>query len=241
MPVLEHNDARIHYEIHGKGFPILLLAPGGMRSSISFWDKVTWNPINQLSAHYQVIAMDQRNAGQSSGPIQSTDGWHTFAEDQIALLDHLNVEQCHLAGMCIGGPYIMGLLQQCPERVACAIIFQSIGLANNRQVFFELFDSWAQELKSKFPDTSEQTWTSFRQAMFGGDFLFNVSEEFVSQITNPLLVLMGNDIYHPEETSRKIAELLPSAGFIEKWKEPQYIGAAKAAVEEFLAGHTPNL
>ncbi len=240
MPILQHNDAQIYYEVHGDGFPILLLAPGGMRSSIPFWDKVPWNPISQLSGHFQVIAMDQRNAGQSSGPIEGSHGWQTFADDQIALLDHLNIQRCHLAGMCIGGPYIMGLIQSCAERIASAVVFQSIGLDDNRQAFFDMFDSWANELQDTFPSMDTQSWESFRHNMFGGDFLFNVSEDFVQQCQTPLLVLMGKDIYHPESTSRKIAELAPAAKFVEHWKEPENIATAKHAVEKFLAEHTPD-
>ena len=76
--------------------------------------------------------------------------------------------------------------------------------------------------------------------MYGGDFLFNVSREFVSRCTTPLLVLLGNDLYHPEETSREIAVLAPNAMLIEHWKEPEHHAAAKAAVERFLAEHTPR-
>ena len=28
MPILKRPDAEIHYEVHGKGFPLLLYAPG---------------------------------------------------------------------------------------------------------------------------------------------------------------------------------------------------------------------
>jgi len=75
--------------------------------------------------------------------------------------------------------------------------------------------------------------------MYGGDFLFNVSREFVSRCTTPLLVLLGNDLYHPEETSREIAALAPNATLVEHWKEPERQPAAKKAVESFLAEHTP--
>lgn len=240
MPLFNHADAQIYYEVHGKGFPILLLAPGGMRSSISFWDKVAWNPIEQLASSYQVIAMDQRNAGRSTAPIKSTDCWQTFTDDQVALLDHLNIERCHLAGMCIGGPYSFGLIQSIPQRIASAVIFQTIGLSDNRQVFLDLFDGWAEELKPAFPMVSSETWHTFRQAMFGGDFLFNVSEAFVSQCLTPLLVLMGDDIYHPQETSRKIAELAPQASLIEHWKEAEHMPLARRSVDEFLQRHTPS-
>ena len=93
MPIFERGDTKLYYEEHGSGFPLLLIAPGGMRSSVSFWDKVAWNPITQLSPNYRVIAMDQRNAGQSTAPISGSDSWHTYTEDQLALMDHLGVDQ----------------------------------------------------------------------------------------------------------------------------------------------------
>ncbi|MEW6296350.1 MAG: alpha/beta hydrolase [Thermodesulfobacteriota bacterium] len=240
MPIFARGDIKLYYEEHGKGFPLLLIAPGGMRSAISFWDKAPWNPITQLAPHYRVIAMDQRNAGQSVAPIRATDGWQVYTEDQLALLDHLGVGRFHVAGMCIGGSYCMGLIQAAPQRVASAVLFQPIGLLNNRQAFFEMFDGWAKEQQPAHPEADAKTWESFKQNMYGGDFLFNVSREFVARCPTPLLVLLGNDLYHPQETSREIVALAPNATLIERWKEPEHHAAAKAAVERFLAQHTPR-
>lgn len=240
MPIFERDDIQLYYEEHGAGFPVLLIAPGGMRSAVSFWENTPWNPIEQLAPHYRVIAMDQRNAGQSVAPIRATDSWHVYTEDQLALLDHLGVERFHVAGMCIAGPYIMGLIQAAPQRVASAVLFQTIGLHDNRQAFFEMFDSWADELKPQRPEVGQETWEAFKTSMYSGDFLFNVSREFVASCQTPLLVLLGNDLYHPEETSREIAALAPNATLIEKWKEPEHHAAAKQAVERFLAEHTPK-
>ncbi|HAA67398.1 MAG TPA: alpha/beta hydrolase, partial [Acidimicrobiaceae bacterium] len=91
-----------------------------MKSEVSFWNSTPWNPIEQLRGAFRVIAMDQRNAGRSTGPIAASDGWHTYAQDQIALLDHLGVDRFAVAGMCIGGPYAMGLIAEVPERVSAA-------------------------------------------------------------------------------------------------------------------------
>ena len=93
MPMLSRDDVHLYYEEHGTGFPLLLIAPGGMRSAVSCWDSTPWNPIEQLSPHYRVIAMDQRNAGRSVAPVRATDSWHTYTADQLALLDHLGVER----------------------------------------------------------------------------------------------------------------------------------------------------
>ncbi len=60
-----------------------------MRSAISFWARSPWNPIETLSDRFRVIAMDQRNAGHSTAPIHSGNGWHSYTADHIALMDHL--------------------------------------------------------------------------------------------------------------------------------------------------------
>jgi hypothetical protein len=88
--------------------------------------------------------------------------------------------------------------------------------------------------------TSEETWESFKKSMYGGEFLFNVSRAFVANCKTPMLVLLGNDLHHPEASSRELAALAPNAMLIEKWKEPEHQPAAKKAVETFLAEPTPR-
>ncbi len=240
MPIFERDDTSIYYEEQGSGFPILLIAPGGMRSAIPFWKSAPWNPIEQLSGDYRVIAMDQRNAGKSTAPVRARDSWHVYTEDQLALMDHLGVDRFHVAGMCIGGPYCMGLVQSAPDRIASVVLFQTIGLHENRDAFFAMFDDWAKDLKPDRPEVAESDWSTFRQSMYGGEFLLNVSREFVAECQTPLVVLCGNDLYHPETTSREIAELAPNAQFIEHWKEGEDQVAAQARVVSFLAANTPG-
>lgn len=238
MPFFKNDDARIYYEIHGDGPPVLLLAPGGMRSSIPIWGGVSYNAIERLAPHYRVIAMDQRNAGQSTAPITGGDGWRDYCADQVALLDYLGVEQFHAVGMCIGGSFIMGLAKAAPERLVSAVMLQTIGYDDNRETFFELFDTWGVGLNAAHPSVSEDEWAAFRSTMFGSNFLFSVSEDDVANCQTPLLVLMGEDVYHPEITSRRVAELAPNATLIERWKEGAAAVAASAAIDAFLAARS---
>ena len=238
MAWLEQDGIRIYYETYGEGYPLLLFAPGGMRSAIDFWGKSSWNPITALAGDFQVIAMDQRNAGSSTAPVTGADGWHTYTADHLALLDHLGIEKCHIMGGCIGGPYCFGLMQAAPERVSAAIIQQTIGLDGNRDAFYEMFDSWADEVKSSHPEADEAAWRSFRSNMYDREFLFNVDREFIKQCQTPLLVLLGNDLYHPESTSREIASLAPNNQLLEDWKaDPK--ATAQAALT-FLQQHQPH-
>ena len=239
MAIFRRDDTVLHYESHGSGFPILLFAPGGMRSAMSFWENAEWNPVTTLSPHFRVIAMDQRNAGSSTAPVRAEDGWATYTDDHLALLDHLQIDKAHLLGGCIGGPYCMGVIERAPERVASAVLQQSIGNdGNNRSRFFEMFDQWANDVRTRLPAVSDETWTRFRANMFDKPFLYNVSREFVAACQTPLLVLMGNDAYHPESISREIADLAPNARLVERWKDAAADGTVETVVA-FLREHTP--
>ncbi len=240
MANFTRDSVDIHYDDYGSGFPLLLIAPGGMRSAASFWESTPWNPITQLSDRYRVIAMDQRNAGRSTAPISGTDGWATYTADQLALMDHLGCEQFHVAGMCIGGPYIMGLIQAAPERVASATLFQTIGLDENRHAFYDMFDDWAIAIRDDHPEVDDAAWNQFRSNMYDGDnFLFNVDRDFVATVQTPLLVLLGGDLYHPESSSRIVHEAAPNSTLIEDWMEGEARSAAMDQFAAFLAEHTP--
>ena len=238
MAIFERDDITLYYEDHGAGFPVLLFAPGGMRSAATFWEGSQFNPIVELSTRFRVIAMDQRNAGRSRAPVSADDGWHTYTADHIALLDHLGIERTHLLGGCIGGPYCLGLIQAVPERVASAVLQQSIGFEDNRQLFYEMFQGWADDIAPDHPEADAAAWRSFRSNMYDGDFDFNVGRDFVASCETPMLVLMGSDPYHPESTSREIAALAPNATLVERWKSPEEDGTV-AKVIAFLEAHTP--
>lgn len=235
MPEFRRGDVSIHYEEHGRGFPLLLLAPGGMRSSIAFWERAPWNPLRELAEDFRLIALDQRNAGRSTAPIHPDDGWHVYAEDQLALLDHLGIERCHLMGGCIGSSFALGLLQAARERVCAAVLQNPIGLYANRDMFYALFDDWAAEQAARRPDQPKVDLAEFRERMYGGDFVFNVSRAFARTCDAPLLILCGSDQYHPTPISQELAQLAPNAELIEGWKEriPETVQRVRA----FLRAH----
>lgn len=238
MPIFERDQIALHYEEQGEGFPVLLIAPGGMKSAIRFWESTPWNPIEQLKGEFRVIAMDQRNAGSSTAPVTSSDGWHSYIDDQLALMDHLRCERFHVAGMCIGGPYCLGLIERAPERVASATLFQTIGRDDNQEAFYAMFDNWAEELQAAGRADADALRT-FRENMYGGaKVLFNVDENFVAECRTPLLVFMGDDLYHPASTSRMIADKAPNAKFVESWKEGEKRAVAQSAFAEFLRSHS---
>ncbi len=240
MPTLTLGETSIHYEVHGSGYPVLLLAPGGMRSSIAFWDRAPFHPVRELAGQFRVVAMDQRNAGQSRAPVDASDDWRTYTSDHVALLDHLGIERCHVLGGCIGGAFGLSLMAVAPARVTAAVLLQPIGLgADNRTVFLALFDGWAEELVRSRRDVAAEALAGLRANLFSGDFVFSVSRDDVRRSVAPVLVLRGDDIYHPSATSEEIARIAPHGELVSSWKEGDDVARAVSRVKAFLAAHAP--
>ncbi|MEM9695217.1 MAG: alpha/beta hydrolase, partial [Myxococcota bacterium] len=148
MPAWTAGSLTIHYETAGPedGPAVLLLAPGGMRSTAERWAQIGFDALSLLpQLGFRAIAMDQRNAGgASTGPIDDDCGWSQYAQDQIALLDQLGIDRCHLLGCCIGGAFILKLFSVAPARFGASVLMQPIGAtAENQTVFRELFDGWS--------------------------------------------------------------------------------------------------
>ena len=151
MASFKSGDVDIHYDEHGEGFPVLLIAPGGMKSEV---------------------------------------------------------------------------------------LFQTIGLSQNREAFFDMFDGWATELRPTRPEVAPEAWDQFKMNMYGSDkVLFNVDETFLKTVTTPLLVLEGNDLYHPSESSLIVSDLAQNATLIRDWKSGEAMEMAAQQFAEFLAVH----
>jgi pimeloyl-ACP methyl ester carboxylesterase len=243
MPTFKYNDVTLYYEEHGKGFPILTFAPAGLASTIKVWSEPSApiNPMTEFARNYRVIVMDQRNAtgGRSHAPITAKDGWHSYAADHRALLDHLRIDRCHLYGQCIGGSFIMSMLKSDSQRIASAVIAQPIGRVGPMPPGRAArFDAWAKSLENH-PEATEQVLDRFYHNLYDPGFLYSVDRAFVASCLTPCLVLAGNDEAHPYPISEETAKLLPNAEFVSEWKSGAALDAAKARVKQFLAKHTP--
>src|SRR5216684_7221233 len=76
MSFYEKGPVRIHFEEAGSGFPMLLIAGGGLNSTITGLTN-PFNVIEEFKGEYRCIAADLRNAnaGQSSGPLEIDRPW----------------------------------------------------------------------------------------------------------------------------------------------------------------------
>ncbi len=100
------------------GIPVLLLH--GNVSSATWWEDI----LVSLPEGYRGIAPDQRGFGEadSDAKVDATRGMGDFADDALALLDHLGYEKAHIVGNSLGGMVVWRLLVVAPERFLTATL-----------------------------------------------------------------------------------------------------------------------
>ena len=248
MAIFKRPDTEIYYEVHGSGFPLLLFAPGGLKSQLAYWKHSPsnpnaappWmNPMADLSSRFTVVGMDQRNAGASHGAVTATHGWHTYASDHLALMDHLGFQKFHVMGGCIGGTFCLTLCEFAPERVTAAVLQNPIGMHENRDTWAEAVSGFGKTMLERDPSLTPEIIRKFGDNMFGGDFVFSVSREFVKRCSVPLLLQPGTDKPHPAVTSAEIEKLAPNLQVQRNWRAPEHLADSIKTVGDFLARHTP--
>jgi len=244
MPFFEQGDVRIRYEEAGSGFPVLLLAPGGLNSAIEAWGRMAvFNPLEVFKDDFRLIAMDQRNAngGESTGPIQVENPWDAFLSDQLGLLDHLGIGQTFVLGFCIGCSYGLGLMEKAPERIAAGVLAQPIGhRPEDPNVMVDSSLNWGRALVERRPDVGMAAVEKMVENMYRSpaDFVYSVSRDFVRSCQTPMLVLPGIDRAHPYDVGMEVARLAPNS---DPWKEPaEIVPETVEVIRDYLKRHAPS-
>ncbi|MFE5589025.1 alpha/beta fold hydrolase [Streptomyces sp. NPDC056549] len=119
---------RLSFEDRGSG-PALLLVHGHP------FDHTMWQPqIDRFSLTHRVIAPDLRGYGTTPlGATPGITGLGDFAEDLVGLLDHLEIEECVLAGLSMGGQIAMELVRRHPERVRGLVLADTFPAAETEE------------------------------------------------------------------------------------------------------------
>src|SRR3977135_936014 len=169
MSLYEKGPVRIHYEEAGSGFPLLLIAGGGLNSTISALNN-PFNPIPEFKGEYRCIASDLRNAngGQSSGPLEINRPWDSYTDDHLGVMDHLRIQKFMVLGFCIGGPFIWNLLRRAPDRIVAAVLAQPSGSRPEmRDLFYDNnITGWGPALVARRPDITKETVDKFLTRMY---------------------------------------------------------------------------
>ena len=246
MSFYEKGPVRIHYQEFGSGFPLLLIAGGGLNSTISGLSG-PFNVIEEFKGEYRCIAADLRNAngGESSGPLEIDRPWDAYADDHLGLMDHLRIDKFMVMGFCIGGPFVWNLLERAPNRIVAAVLAQPSGSRPEmRDLFYENnIKGWGPELVKRRPDIKMETVDKFLTKMYrtNPDFVFTVTRDFVRKCQTPVLILPDDIPAHPYAVAMETAMLAPKAEVsMFPWKEPkERIPLAVRQIRSFLRAHRP--
>ena len=113
------RDARIAFDQKGTGQPVAFL--NGVMMTTSSWAF----QVHDLAERYRCILHDCRGQLMSEKTGGYTMDGH--AEDFRALLDHLDIERCHVVGTSYGGEIGMIFAARYPDRVASLSVIASAG------------------------------------------------------------------------------------------------------------------
>lgn len=248
MPIFENGPVRIRYEEAGSGYPMLVIPGGGLDATVEKLGHAgSFNPLVEFSDTHRCVALDIRNAngGGTTGPLEAEEAWDAFTDDQLALMDHLEIEKFVVTGFCIGGPLIWNLIRRAPDRVVAAVLAHPSGFRPEQpDLFYQRnINGWGAKLLESRNDISSDMVERFLHNMYraNADFVFSVSRDFVRDCEIPILVMPDDVAAHPYAAAMETARLAPNAQVsLYPWREPSgHMELALRHVRTFLKTHTP--
>jgi 3-oxoadipate enol-lactonase len=232
MPYQTANGIQLYYEWHGleDGFPVVLV--NGLLMDTTSW-------VFQLPAfaqHFRVLLYDCRGQGRSDkppGPYPQA----LHAQDLLALLDALDVEQAHFVGLSNGGTVTMHFISDHPQRGARLVLVDTFAYAD--ALMRSKLDSWLAAVEAgglllRFDVATPWIWSrnfmsnqpailaalrtkaeqadpAAGHALITGTLEYDIRDR-LPRIPAPTLVLVGEeDVLTPPWYARQLAENIPNA------------------------------
>jgi len=237
--------ARIAYRVQGHG-PALMLVHGYPLSGELFAkNRAT------LARRYTVVTPDLRGFGGSITP-DSEGSVQIYAKDMLAVMDHLNIKKAIIGGMSMGGPVVLEMYREAPQRFRGLILIDSTTSPANdvEKAQWPGFGKQAEDkgVSSMIPVLMPQMLTtetrmsnpalvgfvghivtrgSIKAAVGGGQTLATRPDSRHTKIHVPVLILVGKeDPIYPVEMQQKIHQDTPGSRLV------VIPGAAHAAIIE---------
>jgi 3-oxoadipate enol-lactonase len=159
------NQIKIAYQIDGPEQGPAVIMSNSLMSSLEMWDQT----ISALTDRYRVVRYDTRGHGQS----QVTDGPYSIAllaEDLVALMDALNINQAHLVGLSMGGMICQYIGANYPERALSLSLCDTASEMPPRSMWEERFAIAKSQGIAGLVDGTIKRW-------FLGDFINRATEQ----------------------------------------------------------------
>lgn len=239
MPKVRVNDIQMFYEVHGEGFPLMMIM--GFTGNTSWWDP-RW--IQTLSEKFKIIAFDNRGSGRTDISDREY-SIKLFADDTAGLMDALGIPRANVLGISMGGMIAQEFVLNYPEKVKKVVLCSThCGGAKSVQASEEVLGTLTADRSGvSVEEVARMTIPLF----FTEDFLKNTPgvEELVieqisknpisneafmrqmsaimkfdtydrlSQIKTPALILHGKqDILIPPENGSILGKAIPGARLV---------------------------
>lgn len=208
------NGLQLYYEIHGNGFPLVLIHGGGSTIYTSF-GKI----LPELARHYRVIALEMQAHGHTAD-IDRPLSFQQDADDIVQMLTFLNIDSAHIFGFSNGASTTLELAIRYPSRVNRIIVASTFSKKSGAQPwFFEMmreasFEGMPQMYKDAFLQINPSQADLYR--MYERDVtrmrhFSDIPDEFIQTIQAPALVIAGDrDVVTPEHCV-ELYRLIPQA------------------------------
>jgi pimeloyl-ACP methyl ester carboxylesterase len=119
VPELSRNGVHVHYEVVGRGFPLIMVAGAALDGL--FWREAGY--ADALADEFTCVLVDPRGMGKSSRPVDSSGyGIRETAADILAIADHLELSRFAFWGSSLGGWVGIVLAADQPQRVAAFVL-----------------------------------------------------------------------------------------------------------------------
>ncbi|MCH5583523.1 alpha/beta hydrolase [Shimazuella sp. AN120528] len=230
MPFITVPDGtRVYYEESGEGEPLILISGQGL-------DHTFWDPIrDDFADNYRVIVYDQRGTGQSDKPSTPPYTTRMFAQDVIALLDHLNIERAHAYGISMGGRICQWLGIDHGDRIGSLVLSATtpgnahgvrrpkyindlLSQSNSQKTWLDMLSLlYSPEWLETHMDIVKKIFISSPIPEYARKLHYQASEnhdawDFLPDIHVPVLVIHGSeDEMNPTANAYLLADRIPNA------------------------------
>ena len=114
---IQVNNTTLGYDDHGMGLPVIFLHAFPLNRSM--WTEQITALLSEQ--RYRLVALDWRGFGESE-ITQTLSSMEMFADDVVALMDALGMEQAVLCGLSMGGYAAFSFLRRYPHRLRGLIL-----------------------------------------------------------------------------------------------------------------------
>jgi len=233
--LIKANGIQMNYELTGKKDASIVMLSHSLGSSV-----LMWNPQRKaLESHFQVLRYDIRGHGKSEAPPGAY-SLELLAEDAVALLDALGIDQVHWVGLSMGGMIGQSVALNYPKRLRSLTLCDTgAAIAPEAQpIWQERIDAVREKgVESQLELTMERWFTSsflklnpYMLGVIREEFLATPAKGYlgciyairklnyldrISEIKIPTLIMVGeDDPGTPVSASEAMHQRIPNSKFV---------------------------